>query len=469
MSTVRLGLDSGAIVSARDTIDFFRNSDSSNKTHSLGDLNGEQAILNLPVISVLMLLAILGTAGNTCVVYVYRTRFRKNSGSYFIMALAILDLLNSALCLPWEIYTLSNPYKNDLPVLCKLARFLVTFVYLSAALILVCVAFSRYFKISHPLHCYSSGRAQFLTFVMIALAMSVAWPQIPLSGTRTIATRVTDLYGHNCATSDKLSDSLYPVLFYASLYILLSLCFLLMLLFYGRLILIVVRGSGQGRLGRQIANRDYTPRSSTSIASERSFGSSQNLSHATSNQRRSSRFSILAQVGRTTRMLVLVTCVFLLGYLPFITVNVLAFFNGDNDVVYPSSNELTPKHSGGETVDNRIDNGERASDILHHQSISFSQGRLSALSSSITSSVNSVFAPKTLQQKLPAPPTLSYGQRLAFEICSRSYYFSSAANPLIYSVLNVRFRQESMVALRHVIMRLPHWLRQRFKGHHGVT
>ena len=115
-----------------------------NKSHSLTSLNGEQAILNLPITSFLLLIAVLGTAGNTCVVYVYRTRSRKNSGSYFIMALAILDLLNSALCLPWEIYTLSNPYKNDFPVLCKVARFFVTVVYLSAALTLVCVAFSRW-------------------------------------------------------------------------------------------------------------------------------------------------------------------------------------------------------------------------------------------------------------------------------------------------------------------------------------
>ena len=115
----------------------------SNKSYSLSALNGEQAILNLPITSFLLFVALLGTAGNTCVVYVYRTRFRKNSGSYFIMALSVLDLLNSALCLPWEIYTLSNPYRNDLPILCKVARFLVTVVYLSAALTLVCVAFSR--------------------------------------------------------------------------------------------------------------------------------------------------------------------------------------------------------------------------------------------------------------------------------------------------------------------------------------
>ncbi|RUS78270.1 hypothetical protein EGW08_013961 [Elysia chlorotica] len=392
--------DSDTIISARDIGQGSNGLLISNKSHSLTSLNGEQAILNLPIISFLLLVAVLGTAGNTCVVYVYRARFRKNSGSYFIMALAILDLLNSALCLPWEIYILSNPYNNDFPIIiCKVARFLVTVVYLSAALTLVCVAFSRFFKISHPLRCFSSRRAQSITFVMVCLALAVSWPQIPLSGTRTVATRVFGVYGHDCAISDELSESLYATLFQGSLHVLLSVCFLLMLLFYVRLILIVwVRGRRRG-LGRQVAARDYTPRSSASVTSDRSFGSSQNLSHTTSARRRSSGFTVLGQIGRTTRMLVLVTFMFLMGYLPLITVNVLA---------------LNVNH-------------------------------------------------------LPPTSTLSYGQRMTFELCSRSHFLSSAANPLIYSVLNVRFRQESMIALRHVILRLPHWLRRRFKGQHGVT
>ncbi|GFS04205.1 orexin receptor type 2 [Elysia marginata] len=471
MSGVGGSFESGPIISAEKGAPFV-----SNKSQSLTSLNGEQAILNLPITSFLLLVALLGTAGNTCVVYVYRTRFRKNSGSYFIMALAVLDLLNSAICLPWEIYTLSNPYKNDLPVLCKVARFVVTVTYISAALILVCVAFSRYFKIAHPLRCYSSGRAQSITFLMVTLALAVSWPQIPLSGTRTVATRVVGVNGHDCAISDKFSESVYASLSQVSLYVVLSVSFLLMLLFYLRLIITVWARTRRRGLGRQVANRDYTPRSPASVTSERSFGSSQNLSHATSTQRRRSRFTILAQVGRTTRMLVLVTCVFLLGYLPFLTINVLALFDSKKYGFYAGRSTVVSGNSDGNNVaiegGTHIDPKLRPED-LGRQTWAANLG-LSAMSSSIeipSSETASMFSSsnvhtKSQQYGLPSPANLSYSQRLTFELCSRSYFLSSAANPLIYSVLNFRFRQESMVALRHVILRLPHWLRRRFKVYH---
>ncbi|XP_012942200.1 galanin-like G-protein coupled receptor npr-9 [Aplysia californica] len=375
---------------------------SSNDTSSLlADLNHEQAILQLPITAFLTLLMSFGVTGNACVIYVYRTRFRKTSGSYFIMILAILDLLNSGLCIPWEIYVLSNSYLQDHPVLCRVARFVATFVYISAGLILVCVAFSRlvvlYFKIVKPLHCYSSGQAQSLTVVVAAIALCLVWPQLALSGTRTVETRIPGLYGHDCSISDQMQRSIYPILFHGCLYGVFTLCFALLTGFYMRIVWVVWRRGGN-RLGEQVAHRDYTPRSSASNASDRSFGSSQNVSVASRSQAgHHHRTSVLARVGRTTRMLGLVTFVFLLGYVPFLTVHVIYL----------------------------------------------------------------------LGMGFQRP--MDYSQQLLYQLCLRSYFLSSAANPLIYSILNVRFRKESMVALKSVILRLPKWIRRRIKGEHEVT
>lgn len=109
----------------------------------LDELNRKQAILHLPLIFFLALLMLVGVNGNICVIYVYRTRFRKTAGSYFIMVLALIDLATSGICISWEIFRLSSPYKNQSVLACKVARFLQSFLYLSAALLLVCVAFSR--------------------------------------------------------------------------------------------------------------------------------------------------------------------------------------------------------------------------------------------------------------------------------------------------------------------------------------
>ena len=178
-------------------------------------------------------------------------------------------------------------------------------------------------------------------------------------------------------------------------------------------------------------------------------------------------------------MLVLVTCVFLLGYLPFITVNVLALFDNQKYGFYGGRSTFRTEQGSENNVGGRT-SPDVTSNFLSENSQSQNipwETDLSVLSASISSSVwPSMPGPhgaKTRHERkgneLPSVSNLTYSQRLTFELCSRSHFLSSAANPLIYSVLNVRFRQESMVALRHVILRLPHWLRKRFKGQHGVT
>ena len=44
-----------------------------------------------------------------------------------------------------------------------------------------------------------------------------------------------------------------------------------------------------------------------------------------------------------------------------------------------------------------------------------------------------------------------YSEEMAFQFCIKSHYLSSAANPLIYSVLSPGFRKESMVALKKLL------------------
>ena len=44
-----------------------------------------------------------------------------------------------------------------------------------------------------------------------------------------------------------------------------------------------------------------------------------------------------------------------------------------------------------------------------------------------------------------------YSEELAMQLCLKSHYLSSAANPLIYSLLSPAFRKESMVALKTLL------------------
>ena len=93
-----------------------------NVTAVLQVLEVEHRLFNIPIITFLVFLAGFGISGNVCVLHVYRTRFRKTAGSFFIMALAVLDLLSAALCVPFDILDLSYPYPHPAPVACRIFR-----------------------------------------------------------------------------------------------------------------------------------------------------------------------------------------------------------------------------------------------------------------------------------------------------------------------------------------------------------
>ena len=269
---------------------------------------------------------------------------------------------------------------------------------------LTCVAFSRYFKIVNPFHCYSAGQARSLVIVMVVTALCVCWPQLVLSGTRTMVTRVPGVLGEDCNISNVAAGTIYPLIFYSVLLALFFLCFSIMVAFYARIICVVWKRS-RTRIGERVPsarparnrNRDgdqrgrrrssEEPRSPISTGSEGSLVSSQLSISAIFKPGRKpiypkgarwKRSTPPSHLGRTTRMLGLVTVVALLGYVPFLTVQVVSLVGAG----------------------------------------------------------------------FQAAAMTGYSEEMAFQFCIKSHYLSSAANPLIYSILSPAFRKESMVALK---------------------
>ncbi|XP_076449270.1 orexin receptor type 2-like [Babylonia areolata] len=411
-----------------------------NVTTILRVLEAEHRLFNIPIITFLVFLAGFGISGNVCVLHVYRTRYRKTAGSFFIMALAVLDLTSASLCVPFDIFDLSYPYTLPAPVACRIFRFLEYCTTVAAGLTLTCVAFSRYFKIVNPLHCYSAGQARSLVIVMVSTALAVCWPQLVLSGTRTVRTRVAGVLGEDCSIADRYSGTVYPLLFHSVLLAVFFLCFSIMVAFYARIVCVVwkrsrtrigerVPGASRRRRrrrqsgeegdeeapGRRSGTRTTSrrrsseePQSPGSTGSEGSLSSSQlsiistvsmqgggpPLANNTRGKKRGDRRGLrrrqgvhgqpASYLGRTTRMLGLVTVVALLGYVPFLTVQVVSLAGAG----------------------------------------------------------------------FQAAAMAGYEEELAFQFCLKSHYLSSAANPLIYSVLSPAFRKESMVALKHFLTSL---------------
>lgn len=312
--------------------------------------------------------------------------------------------------------------------ICLFSRFIEYYTTMAAGLTLTCVAFSRYFKIVNPLHCYSAGQARSLVIVTITVALSVVWPQLVLSGTRTVPTRVLGVLGQACDVSDGAAGTVYPLIFHSVLLAVFFLCFSIMIVFYSRILCVVwkrsrtqigehvpsARHGAHGRRRRgssfrtsggpaQISRRQSSELNNCSGGNaaqspiSRGRGSDSSLSSSQTSistiyrptrqthqggrrkslYRRKRQVS-LSSLGRTTRMLGLVTAMALLSYVPFLTVQVVALTG-----------------------------------------VGFQTDAMT-----------------------------SYSEQLAFQFCLKSHFLSSAANPLIYSILSPNFRKESMVALK---------------------
>ena len=213
-----------------------------NYTEIILKLNYERMLFQLPVIVFLTTIMAVSLIGNILVVSVYRTTFKKRTSSYFIMILAIMDLCG-CMCIPFDIFDLANPYMHPAPVFCAINRFLEAWTSTGSGLVLVCIAFDRYFHVCNPMGIYSIQQAQSLTIVMLAVAVGVSWPIIFLAGKRTIPTPIPGVYGEDCSYKDEVYNSIYTLLFQGGLLFAFFVNFWIFGVFYARIFYTIYKRS----------------------------------------------------------------------------------------------------------------------------------------------------------------------------------------------------------------------------------
>lgn len=136
--------------SSNDTSNVVYN-DSESVWAELERLNDERAVYFIPAVLWVLTLMVVGVLGNTLVIYVYRRRFKRTSSNYFILTMAIFDLVACGVGMPTEIYDLLKPFTFSSDVGCKIFRSTEIFTIYGSVVVLVEIAFDRYFKICRPL------------------------------------------------------------------------------------------------------------------------------------------------------------------------------------------------------------------------------------------------------------------------------------------------------------------------------
>ncbi|XP_033749542.1 uncharacterized protein LOC117334178 [Pecten maximus] len=190
---------------------------------------------NMPVMSFLVIMSILGVFGNGSVVYIYSCRFRRNTMNYFILLLGISDVIGS-LTLSFEAIDRRFPmYSGDLPVLCKIVRFVGSIVNIWSVGILLCIAFDRYYKICHPMKSFTMSRAKKMAAGVVILGCIGAWPISIFHGPEMVPTGIPGVYGMDCADDDNYKDLLVRPLYFIALLVVNLVVFCIMVVLYSLL------------------------------------------------------------------------------------------------------------------------------------------------------------------------------------------------------------------------------------------
>ncbi|XP_045164297.2 orexin receptor type 2-like isoform X2 [Mercenaria mercenaria] len=181
---------------------------------TLDHYNEIQALRYFPVFVFLVIIMIVGTVGNALVLYVYRKRFRKTSSNYFIVSMAVFDLLACLIGLPTELYDLRFSYTFYNSALCKIFRYSNTVVTYGSAIILVQIAFDRYFKICRPLMMIELYKIKAMCISAGIIAVLISIPALVLFGISRTPTPDENYQGYDCSVEESYKKKAFSIVYY---------------------------------------------------------------------------------------------------------------------------------------------------------------------------------------------------------------------------------------------------------------
>lgn len=186
---------------------------------TLEELNQIEVHRRLAPMIYLGILIVIGVPGNLTVLFVYLLKFDSSTYRTFIVALALIDLVGSAVCMPFEIIEMNFQYTFYAVGACKFFRFNNTFVALMSIFVLLALSADRYRRVCRPLKPQMSMfMARVLCGVAALLAILFSWPILFLLGTRHVSLP-NNVTGYDCSTSDKYKKTFYPLVHAAILFL----------------------------------------------------------------------------------------------------------------------------------------------------------------------------------------------------------------------------------------------------------
>lgn len=175
-----------------------------NDTITVEELNEKLFVLHIPALVFVAVSMVVGITGNLLVVIIYKRNYRRSNHRYFILFLAIIDLLACSTGLPFLIVSLRLPYLMTSAVACKLLRYFHYLANNSSGLLLVVISVERYRKICRPFKIqWSPKQILYLCIATVIISAIIAIPAPIFFGKSKVETGIGNITGYECYIDEK--------------------------------------------------------------------------------------------------------------------------------------------------------------------------------------------------------------------------------------------------------------------------
>ncbi|XP_033734186.1 neuromedin-U receptor 2-like [Pecten maximus] len=400
----------------------------------LEEANKEKVLLLLPVIIAVIVIMIIGTLGNSLVCYIYYFRMRKTPSHYFVLFLAVLDLVSCCIGMPSELGDLFLPVTFTLPFACKFLRFVLSFTIISSCITLICVAFDRYYKVCKPFKGFPIRKVQILCGMAIMIGAVLSWPALVIFGIKTVETPEPGLYGTECSTSDSMGKTVYPLIYYATLILAFVVTFVIFATLYVRIGMEIIRRKKHpvGERGPPVSRETLRRRElTTSILSDDESTSAEPCSDE-----------------ETTREL---------------RPNRSSFSHLRDYIVHHFRSDV---NNDLKSTDSQFDSSINSSLPARRKKSMYRSIRTTYIFLAVFIAFLISFLPYLIVNILKHTKTMfhefnSGTEEVVYNLCARSFFISNFINPIIYSLLNKRFQKECKILFRRYCCRCCKTVRQK--------
>lgn len=379
--------------------------------------NHDKVMLILPVIIYVFFSVVVGLIGNSLVCYIYNFRLRRSPSRFFILFLALLDLVSCIFGAASELSDLFQPFTFKTTWSCKILRFVLSFTIISASFTLICVAFDRYYKVCKPLKAFPVKKVKILCILVGLFGIVLSVPALAIFGLKTAQTGILAINGTECSTADNMRGTPLPIVYYVVLFAAFLVLFTSFIMLYvrigieiykrkrltiGETLPALIKTTSNGRNSKFARNDSVLVTDETSGPSgqtdeeSRGYCDNQAMTEAEAGnqsanrttftfvRRRSKMGRMSIRTIRTTSIFFAVSVAFVLSFLPYLIANLLKF-----------------------------------SKLAFH--------------------------------KFDHP-----AEEVVYNFCVRSYFISNFINPIIYSALNLNFRKECYNLFKRILERIKH-------------